>query len=965
MLRLQLLATVALCVALIFLLDSYSAHAQTIIDWTGGGADDDYDDTLNWSGGNVPNNTNESARFNIPGTFDVDLPGLSNRTVSDLLVLDGDVTFASGANVFIHNYTVDDDATIGSNFSLKNDMGGQVRLVVDNDLTVTSDGLFTVDDSTRVDVGNLFVGRSSGGDGEVIFDDSTLDVNNSVILGGAGSTGELTFRNDSTSNEANTVSLAVGSTAGSTGLLTVSGGSTLTTGNMNVGSLSTSASAVQEAKVAVAGTDSRITQTGASTLRIGDADNPNIDALVELRSRAAFNTGTGETLIQNSGRLDVGTITASAEFNANGPLRLDSGGTIALAGVSRVNANAGLDMSGGGDLLFNGGTLTVTNGSFVPEPGLALGIGFNATIGTTSRLNLGAGATGSLNGIVLGGIGTGEFFVRDGAVISVSGLNIGLGATGRAGVVGSGSQLTVGGTLMSVGNGGEGTFSVSDGATASTPKTLIGAPLGFTRALVSGANSVWTVNGDVTTGSAGNGTLNVFNSGTLTIASGEMFVESSGSVDVDNGTLNSTGNLTMAGGGIAIGGGGTMSGNDAFLNSSASVLVTGTGSSWNNTGTVLVGLDSGGLLDVLSGGTVTSNFGVIGENEFATGVATINGTDSSWQVTNDVIAGNFGQGTLRITAGGAVSSGRGFIAASTGSTGNMNVMDADSSLSIAGDLYVGGNDVEAGGTGTLTQDDGLVDVDGTVEVWDAGTFNLQGGALEAQTIDHTHGGSFNFTGGTLRIDTFQGDLTNQGGSLGVGDEEFEVGVANITGDYDQQAGSLDIEIATQSFFDNLEVTGTATLGGTLNVNFVNGIAPSLGDTFEILTAGNVVNEFDTENLPDLGTLDWSVSYTATTVVLEIVEVTFDPADLNTDGFVDGLDLGILLGNWNTDVPASEGELNGTPPVDGLDLGILLGAWNPPPALAESQAVPEPNAVLLALLAISGFFQAAPRFRGAA
>ncbi len=61
------------------------------------------------------------------------------------------------------------------------------------------------------------------------------------------------------------------------------------------------------------------------------------------------------------------------------------------------------------------------------------------------------------------------------------------------------------------------------------------------------------------------------------------------------------------------------------------------------------------------------------------------------------------------------------------------------------------------------------------------------------------------------------------------------------------------------------------------------------------------------------------------------EVQFVPADLNQDGFVDGLDLGILLGNWGQAVSASEGELSGMPPVDGLDLGILLGAWNPPPA----------------------------------
>lgn len=74
----------------------------------------------------------------------------------------------------------------------------------------------------------------------------------------------------------------------------------------------------------------------------------------------------------------------------------------------------------------------------------------------------------------------------------------------------------------------------------------------------------------------------------------------------------------------------------------------------------------------------------------------------------------------------------------------------------------------------------------------------------------------------------------------------------------------------------------------------------------------------------------------------------DPADLNQDTFVDGLDLGILLGSWGTSTTPDMGELDGTPPVDGLDLGILLGAWNPPPAVATA-AIPEPSAIGLGFL----------------
>jgi len=82
----------------------------------------------------------------------------------------------------------------------------------------------------------------------------------------------------------------------------------------------------------------------------------------------------------------------------------------------------------------------------------------------------------------------------------------------------------------------------------------------------------------------------------------------------------------------------------------------------------------------------------------------------------------------------------------------------------------------------------------------------------------------------------------------------------------------------------------------------------------------------------------------------VVEVGGIQGDLNMDGFVDGLDLGILLGSFNQNATPENGELNGTDPVDGLDLGILLGAWNPPGALGAA-SVPEPTS--LALLALAG------------
>ncbi|MFM1936428.1 MAG: hypothetical protein RI990_1387 [Planctomycetota bacterium] len=50
-----------------------------------------------------------------------------------------------------------------------------------------------------------------------------------------------------------------------------------------------------------------------------------------------------------------------------------------------------------------------------------------------------------------------------------------------------------------------------------------------------------------------------------------------------------------------------------------------------------------------------------------------------------------------------------------------------------------------------------------------------------------------------------------------------------------------------------------------------------------------------------------------------------PGDLNDDNAIDGIDLGVLLGEWGG---AGSADLNGDNSVDGIDLGILLGAWGP-------------------------------------
>lgn len=80
------------------------------------------------------------------------------------------------------------------------------------------------------------------------------------------------------------------------------------------------------------------------------------------------------------------------------------------------------------------------------------------------------------------------------------------------------------------------------------------------------------------------------------------------------------------------------------------------------------------------------------------------------------------------------------------------------------------------------------------------------------------------------------------------------GVIDHTGDF-IQAGVLAIEIGglnsgpgnptVDDGYDQLNISGELSLGGILEVSLINDFVPALGDTFEVLTYGSVVGEFDT------------------------------------------------------------------------------------------------------------------------
>jgi hypothetical protein len=172
---------------------------------------------------------------------------------------------------------------------------------------------------------------------------------------------------------------------------------------------------------------------------------------------------------------------------------------------------------------------------------------------------------------------------------------------------------------------------------------------------------------------------------------------------------------------------------------------------------------------------------------------------------------------------------------------------------------------------SLTVEDNLILSSGTLDFADFfdmnGDMTLSGGTLQGAG-DFTLNGVFTWTGGTISM---TGDFYNQTGSvfnakvagpMGVGTFYNDgtlfmgssPGALAINGSYTQGAGgSLDIELGglTQgATYDLLEITGKATLNGTLNVNLYGGFTPISGNQFDVITYASAIGDFATKNLPD-------------------------------------------------------------------------------------------------------------------
>ena len=700
--------------------------------------------------------------------------------------------------------------------------------------TSTGVGRFDVSNSASLSSDILNIGNE--GTGHLNVDNGGTVSSRFSILGvAAGSNGSATI-DGSGSSWTNSSFISVGSNG--VGTLHIQNGGTVSSRGMGIGGFTGS-----KGSVTVDGNGSIL--NNSDELGIGYQGDGTLSALNDATVTSTgmlilgFDTNSTGTLNINSGA------TVSNSQAVMGDFAPDSKGAAIVDGAGSRWVNNGsltIGNNGDGDLsVQNGGVVTSTSGVLAAQAGSS----GNVTIdGTGSRWD----SSGSL---FVGDKGDGTLHITNfGAVTSTNSiLGNQAGSSGNV-LVENGASWEINNTL-NVGRDGSGSLTAREGARISSN----GATVDGVDGIVIIDEAHWTNNGNLGVGGFGTGTLYVDG---LYPTGGNTGVFNSGDLGV--GTDGGNGQMTITGYSEVS----NVNANVGTNRGTGTVLVDGASALWNNSGNLAIGEFGTGSLDVINGGTVTSTDAVLGKDN-GNGNATVDGTGSSWNSNGKLSIGENGTGSLNIQNGGLVSSNQGWIGY-TGGTGSVTVDGSDSRWDNTGNLFLGNN--YATETGTLTiENAGSVEIGGFLQVNKQGVVNLTNGVLIANSIDTTISGSqFNFTGGTLAVETFNGNLTNQGGTLAPGNSP---GVTTVYGNYSQNINStLAIDIGglmPGTEYDVLNITGTAELGGTLDVDFYdwgsNLFSAALGDSFDILSAETLSGEFDFLSLATLNAgLQWQIDY---------------------------------------------------------------------------------------------------------
>ena len=940
------------------------------------------DGTLNISAGGLVSNKSGYLGY-IPGST-----GTANVTGNDSQWNNSHSLFLGGSEF--------SDGGIGAMNLLET---GQVN--VGNDRYMKSAAALTVSDfgsngnlwirngSMVINSGIGYLGYSSGSTGMATVTGSGSQWNNSSDLY-VGRLGNGTLNVEAGGVVSNKFG-GIGVGSGSTGVATVTGlgsqwnnSSDLYVGWSGQGMLNVEAGGVVSNTSGFIGNSigsigvATVTGSGSqwnnsSILDVGSSENGTLNVVaggVVSNTSGVIGNGSGSTGVATVIGLSSQWNNSSVLFVGrwgNGTLNVEAGGLVSntIGYVSSKNGSAGVATVTGLDSKWNSSGGLFLGGTETTDGGMA-----TLNIEDSGRVNVGNDLySKNSTALTVSDTGTnGNLWIRNGSTITNSGNNyIGYSSdsTGVANVTGTNSQWNNSGGLFA-GYLGHGTLNIEDGGQVSGSYASIGNRPGATGVVnVIGSGSLLQLSGTMWVGIDGDGTLNIEAGGVVNnqhhgaigryISSGTVTVTGSGSQwnNFDSLTVGyyREGALNIEAGGLVSNVATGIVGRTS--SSTGMVTVTGNGSHWENDSDLQIGRGGQGTLYVEAGGLVTNLDGFVASGDDSVGTATVTGSGSRWNSSGDLYVGGSGYGTLTVEAGGLVSNRYGYIGLSSYGISTATVTGSGSQWNNSS-LYIGGIDTVAGGVGTLNvQDNSLVNALSKIKIWGDGTLNLDGGTVRAGRLDPTAYGTFNWTAGTLVVNSFEEDLTQNAGTLVVGNLEnttFIDGSYSLSG-----AGSLEIELfgaggVAGADFDLLEIAHNATLGGTLDISLQSGFTPSAGDSFEILTALGVIGNFDTINVPVLpDDLLWFVNYGATSVEL----ITTHAADFDEDGIVSDNDFAIWKSSFGTSpVNHGGGDANADTLADGYDFLTWQRQFanGGAASAATAMVVPEPTSELLLVLA---------------
>lgn len=544
-----------------------------------------------------------------------------------------------------------------------------------------------------------------------------------------------------------------------------------------------------------------------------DHNEPGADAIVDdLRfdhGDFAFDLG-GQRLAFDTLRLSDGELVRPGIYSQAGGLSLSGGGVahgrLVIVGDYDNNANAGsLEVSGPGTVLQTDDDVEISDGSNLH---VHLGGQIQTAAKPDAVLTFGrndGGATSGASGVIehpTTRVEVGSFGVSGNSVLEVKdGASI---ATSYYGSVVQSSKLVLSRNAsallqehVSVGSGGLISLSHNSSLTAKEIRVLSGEGPSMPGGMLDASGSA------------------IASSGVMTVR-GDAILAAGSVADVGDALFVSGLNSTEAS--LDIGG-------PTTVVTAVGQLAAGHWVTTGETGAGRVVIHSGARLVTGKVGSGSGSSGVLGTKEGSLGDVSIVGYGSQWNQDGVLGVGFGGEGMLAVSAGGSVTSESGVIGRLETASGKA-VIGSDSSWSMTGSLLVGGLSETSGGYGEL-----VVDV---------------GGAVQASDVTIWSRGVLSGSGEIVGDVNVFGLLTpgSSPGRLSV-DGSLTLGSTSTT--------RIEIAGAAAGRYDQLAVNGPATLGGVLEVSFIEGFYPFGNQAFELFLASNIAGDFnrvDVAGLPD-------------------------------------------------------------------------------------------------------------------